>query len=512
MNSQATTVSNVGDPGRADKTMELLWTRVRQRGDLPGFSKVVSAIIGAMRGDDDREFNMTRTVLQDPALTQKVLRLANSAMYSVFGQGINTVSKAVIVLGTEAIGHLALGLKLIDGLSYASSDSASARTELEKAVLAGHIARQVVSAASTRDAEEAVVCSMLHSLGRMMTTFYLPERWQEIHARVQETGLADAEVAAEVFGVGLDEIGRQIARQWSLPADIVRTLQDVPPRPVGEPLDHADWVAAVSTLSSHCASALCGTSADAGQTLQKLAGSYADMLGLDATQVLSAIETAQRTAEEEDAVVPNRLLKRDAPVSQMQKATAASPVGKPGDAAAILARGVADIRGAMQTASTGQLLTMSLETVYQGLGFTRAIAFLRNQDRQQYSARMCFGDGLQEVMPRLVFGDAYQPDVFHASLANDKMIFVENAQDPAFVSKVPRWWRDALPTVRSFMVLPLTVNRQPVGFIYGDWDISRPAARIEQSEITPLNELRLLVMRAFEARRQIEPGWVRTMA
>jgi HD-like signal output (HDOD) protein len=196
MNSQATTVSNVGDPGRADKTMELLWTRVRQRGDLPGFSKVVSAIIGAMRGDDDREFNMTRTVLQDPALTQKVLRLANSAMYSVFGQGINTVSKAVIVLGTEAIGHLALGLKLIDGLSYASSDSASARTELEKAVLAGHIARQVVSAASTRDAEEAVVCSMLHSLGRMMTTFYLPERWQEIYARVQETGLADAEVAA----------------------------------------------------------------------------------------------------------------------------------------------------------------------------------------------------------------------------------------------------------------------------------------------------------------------------
>ncbi|HCE09640.1 MAG TPA: GAF domain-containing protein, partial [Oxalobacteraceae bacterium] len=67
---------------------------------------------------------------------------ANSAMYSMFGQEINTVSKAVILLGTESIGHLALGLKLIDGLSAASTGSINARSEMEKAVLAGHIARQ----------------------------------------------------------------------------------------------------------------------------------------------------------------------------------------------------------------------------------------------------------------------------------------------------------------------------------------------------------------------------------
>ncbi|HCE09641.1 MAG TPA: GAF domain-containing protein, partial [Oxalobacteraceae bacterium] len=69
-------------PANPEKTLELLWSRIRQRGDLPGFSKAVGAILGAMRGDDDREFNMTKTVLSDPALTQKVLRLANSAMYS----------------------------------------------------------------------------------------------------------------------------------------------------------------------------------------------------------------------------------------------------------------------------------------------------------------------------------------------------------------------------------------------------------------------------------------------
>lgn len=484
--------------------MELLWTRVRQRGDLPGFSKVVSAIIGAMRGEDDREFNMTKTVLQDPALTQKVLRLANSAMYSVFGQGINTVSKAVIVLGTEAIGHLALGLKLVDGLSAASSESAHARAEMEKAVLAGHIARQVASSASTRDAEEAVVCSMLHSLGRMMTTFYLSDRWQQIQMHSVETGVDENQAARAILGLGLDEIGRQAAQQWGLPAGLVDTLQDMPPKPVGEPLDHRDWLAAVSTLSSRCAGALCSDEASAHDQLSALASSYAEMLGLEPSLVMAAVDSAQRTAAEEDAVVV-RPVKR----GEADKPAAPPITGKPVDAASILARGVADIRGVLDSASAGQLMSMALETVYQGLGFSRAIAFLRDPEQARYVAHMCFGEAAQELLPRLVFGDAYQPDVFHASLANDKMIFVENALDPAFVNKLPRWWKDALPAVRSFMVLPLTVSRRPVGFIYGDWDLTKPAAKIEQLEIAPLNELRMLVMRALEHRRQSEPAWAR---
>src|SRR5690606_1195873 len=165
-----------------EKTLDLLLTRVRQRGDLPGFSKVVSAIVGAMHGENDREFSMTKTVLSDPTLTQRVLRLANSAMYSAFGQGINTVSKAVIVLGTETIGHLALGLKLIDGLSAVLVGTSNTRDEMEKAVLAGQIARQVAASSTRRDTEEAVVCSILHSLGRLMVSFYLPEHWLKVQA------------------------------------------------------------------------------------------------------------------------------------------------------------------------------------------------------------------------------------------------------------------------------------------------------------------------------------------
>ncbi|HEY4541977.1 MAG TPA: HDOD domain-containing protein [Noviherbaspirillum sp.] len=485
-----------------DKTMELLWARVRQRGDLPGFSKVVGAIIGAMRGEDDHEFSMTKTVLQDPALTQKVLRLANSAMYSVFGQGINTVSKAVIVLGTEAIGHLALGLKLIDGLSNAAGGSDEARAEMEKAVLAGHIARQVASSASTRDAEEAVVCSMLHSLGRMMAAFYLPEHWRQVRA-LAETGRDEGDAARAVLGLGFDDIGRAAARQWGLPAGLIQTLQDMPPQPLGEPLDHHDWLAAVATLSSRCAAALCAGTGPAREELNQLAESYAAMLGLEVEQVQSAVDAARRCAADEDTPALRVALREADPPAPVPA------VGKPDDAAQVLAHGVADMRGASESTSAVQLMTMALESVYQGLRFSRALAFVRHPAEQIYAAQMSFGSGVQEQLGKLSFSDAYQPDVFHAALANDKMIFVENARDPAFAGKLPRWWREAFPTARSFMVLPLTVNRRPAGFIYGDWDDACPPARIEQAEIAPLNELRVLIMRAMEQQRLLDASLVR---
>lgn len=488
-----------------EKTLDLLLTRVRQRGDLPGFSKVVSAIVGAMHGDDDREFSMTRTVLSDPTLTQRVLRLANSAMYSAFGQGISTVSKAVIVLGTETIGHLALGLKLIDGLSVASLGTSETRNEMEKAVLAGQIARQVALVSTRRDTEEVVVCSILHSLGRLMVSFYLPEHWVEIQKTATEKHISNNDAAEEVLGLKLDEIGRLIGKRWGLPTGLVNSLKDMPPRAAGdehEPLDHADWLAAVSTMSTHCATVLSATNEVTVDDLANIANDYADMLGLDVAAVLSAIDAAQKS-NDEDASGKGQ---DDEPEKQLLL-----PLGKPADSVEILQRGVGDMRGEIVTGNTGQMMTVALETVYQGLGLSRAIAFLRNHDEGKYVARMCLGECTEELLPRLAFSDAYQPDVFHAALANDKMIYVEDAHARGFVNKLPSWWRDELGTSRSFVTLPLMLNFHPVGFIYGDWHPSLPVSGITPHEVVLLDELRALIVKAIEQRCRKEPAWARAM-
>lgn len=486
-----------------EKTLALLWERVKQQGDLPGFAKAVTSILGAMRGEDDHGFNMTQTVLSDPALTQKVLRLANSAMYSAFGQSIGTVSKAVIVLGTETIGHLALGLKLMDELSAASPDTASACLEMEKAVLAGHVARQVATSANYRDAEEAVVCSMLHTLGRMMVVFYLHEQWNIMQESINRAISSDSgpsqddetNAALEVLGLSLEQVGRATAERWGLPKGLVASMREFSPS--AEPIGEGDWLATLSSMSSRCATAMCQDDVSAEAAIAELAASYSGMLGVSTEVVMGAVEGAKLASSSDLTAV--HMAKR----AHSEKRGNPAEIRNPRLALnEILRHGVSDMRDAVGTASPSQMIAMALETIYAGLDLKRAIAFLHQHKESQYVAKMSFGAGVQALLPHLVFDDIYHPDVFKTALSNDKLIFIENAQDADFAPKLPHWWKSTLAPAKSFLILPLSLNRHPTAFIYGDWSDNPPTITLQELEFSLLNEIRNLLIHALERRRQ----------
>ena len=490
-----TTTATELQPMSSETTLALLWERTRRQGDMPGFTKAISAILGAMRGEDEQEFNMTQTVLTDPVLTQKVLRLANSGMYAAFGQRVNTVSKAVLVLGTEAIGHLALGLKLIEELSKSVPDSEVAHIEMEKAVLAGMVAQQVAAGCLPKVAEEAVVCSILHTLGRMMVSFYMPERWQQISQRAD--GRGEEEMADEVLGMSLERIGVAAARHWGLPANLISGMRRVAPGQRKDPFDHGDWLAAVSTMSSQCADALWGDEPGSTEAVSALANGFAPLLDIAPDTLLVSIEKAKVAAATDLQIAP--LAK---PAERRALEAASTRLRAEGNR--IMVSGVSDMRDVAATASPGQMSSMALETLYQGLSFTHAMAFMRNRRDKEYTCKMGFGEGVQAMMPEMRFNDSYEPNVFHAALNSDRVIFIENARDPKFAAKLPSWWKQTLSGARSFVILPLCANGQAVGFLYGDWDQSFPAIQLSAAEFSLMNDLRALVMKAVERRRNGE--------
>ena len=480
---------------KADATLALLWERIRRRGDMPGFTRAINAILASMRGEDERDFSMTQTVLSDPVLTQKVLRLANSGMYSAFGQRINTVSKAVLVLGTEAIGHLALGLKLIEELSKSTPDSLQAHIEMEKAVLAGMVAQQVAARADIRDPEEAVVCSILHSLGRMMVTFYLPERWTVLQQAAGE-GMEDA-AALDQLGLSLEQIGRATAEHWGLPRNLIAGMRRVEPGERGDAFAHEDWLAALGTMSSQCAETLWHGDECAAEAVAQLASNFAPMLGIAADNIVGAVEQAKVDAAADLSIAPLAN-----PPEKRARAAAATRMRDAGNK--VLKDGVAEMREVAGSATPGQMMSMAIESAYHGLSFTRAFGFLRSRRDGKYSAKIGLGDGAKALLPKLAFDDTYEPNVFFAALGSDRVIFIENARDPKFASKLPGWWKGTLGAARCFVIIPLCTHGEPVGFIYGDWDDRYPSVFLNQTEFSLLNDLRALVVKSVERRQQLE--------
>ena len=489
------TLAFVAPTRQGKTTLELLWARTRQQGDMPGFAKAISAILGAMRGEDDTEFDMTQTVLSDPVLTQKVLRLANSGMYSAFGQSVNTVSKAVLVLGIDAIGHLALGLKLIEELSHATPDSVSAHIEMEKAVLAGMVAQQVAASAASAHTEQAVVCSMLHTLGRMMVTFYMTDFW----ARLQAHGGPGNESAAapEILGLTLEEVGYATAAHWGLPQHLISGMRPMEaPAPDAE-VSRADWMAGLCTMAARCADSLWHDDATGGAEVQTLIEQYSGMLGVAPDGLLEAVERAKVMAAADLSIAP-----LSKPAERRARALASTRLRAEGNR--LLISGLADMRGALAAASPGQMVAMALETLHQGFDFSRAVAFVRNHKERKYAARISLGEGVKALQALMEFGEAYEPNVFHAALNSDRVIFIENARDPKFAAKLPAWWKATLSDARSFVILPLSSNGQPTGFIYGDWDDSFPPLQLSQTEFGLINDVRALLVKSVEMRLQRE--------
>jgi HD-like signal output (HDOD) protein len=475
----------------AAKTLELLWARIRQQGDMPGFARAIGAILGSLR-DDDEAIDLTQTVLSDPVLTQKVLRLANSGMYSAFGRSVNTVSKAVLVLGSEAICHLALGLKLIEELSNASPNTVSAHIEMEKALLAGTVGQHLAAAVRRGHVEEAAVCSMLHTLGRMMVAFYLPDCWARLQA-----GFGQQEAAArEVLGMTLGELGEATARQWGFPQNLINGMRTVVPAADGETENDGEWMAALSTMAARCADALWHDEDDYGAQVAQLAQDYSEILGVDPEKLLTAIDHARKAAAAELTLAP---LSR--PLERAVRLRASASKRAAGNR--ILTAGIAAMRNAAATATPAELVSMALESMHAGLEFSRAMAFSRRRAEQRYVARLSLGRS-QDALPALQFDDSYEPNVFHAALNSDRVIFIDNAADPKFSSRLPQWWKGSLSDARSFLVLPLTANGQPTGFIYGDWVGQGAPAALDQAEFGLLNDMRELIARAIESRRMPE--------
>ena len=485
----ATPDPDVGTLG--ERTLNLLWERVRQQGDMPGFTKAIGAILGAMRGEEEPAFDMTQTVLSDPVLMQKVLRLANSGMYAAFGQSVSSVSKAVLVLGTDTIGHLALGLKLIEELSGASPEPGVAHVEMEKAVLAGMVAQQVAADADNAHAEEAVVCAILHALGRMMLTFYLDGHWQALQRHAGPG--REAQAAPQVLGLSLEAIGRATAQQWGLPPNLISGMRHLAPPETGVPVGHADWIAGLATMSALCADALWQDDEAGAAEVLLIAGRYAGMLGVSCDALAESIEKAKAVAVQDLSIAPlSRPAERRARTLASTRQRAA---GKQ-----ILVQGVAGMRAALRSAGPSQMVAMALEAVHRGLDLSRAVAFVRSHKEHKYAAKMSRGGGVEPLLAQMTFDDRYEANVFHAALNSERVIFIENAKDPKFAAKLPQWWKDTLPDARSFVILPLSANGQPTGFIYGDWDDSFPPIQLSGAEFALLNDMRALFAQSVDLR------------
>jgi HD-like signal output (HDOD) protein len=463
------------------KLFDLLRERTRERGEFPALKQALSAIAEAMQDEHASNAQLAATVLGDFTLTQKVLKLANTAAYAPYARNVTTVSRALLILGSATVAYTAMGLQLIDAFEGIAGSREQAAEELATASFAGKLAREFATNNGESFGEEAAVATLLYQMARLLVVFYFPEEWERIR-ELLELGLGEEEAFVQVLGVTPDELSEEAMKEWSLPHQVIRTGATRPKTPGAPAANHAERLACFAGLSTELSQEL--TRGGDAARVHALVATYGDALGRDPAE-LEAL--ARKLFEAE---------KGSRPVSEAVAQRPALPEGKPLDAEMRLSKAVAEIQSAGAGADVAALTQMVLESMMQGLGLTASVAFFRIPAKQNFEARLGFGVP-KDTLAKMAFPEAFVPDLVHLSLSQGRSIFVDDVHNPKNEPRIPEWHKKLFPKVRSILLVPIQLNDRAIGLLYGNWG-EQLCSNVSSEEYERLHSMRNMISKSFE--------------
>ncbi len=505
----------------------------------------IARVVELASTDDQGAASLSYFVLADVALTQKILRVANTPAYrTANGGAVTTISRAIALLGFENVKVVALAMLLVDTLA-SSRHADSVRAELELALCASLVGRAMARRSPYQGAEEVAIAALFKNIAPLLIASQEHARYQEI-AALRAQGQTTAQAAHEVLGCSYDTLATAVLREWKIPEAIVRAqspLSAAAPKPAP---NRAEWMRQVTAFSLDTARLLAGQADAAGSAatpaaqVAQVAQRYATALGLDEQQVHDLCETVRQEVAAlleglnlAPALVPATVIATPAPAqaptlaptptltpvpapaagpgavaglpdalrgAAMQGGTdsAAFPSGKPANAREVLLAGLqqAVLLRAGGPAKVGALINLVLETLCRGMGFRFAVLCLKDVASGQFRARMAYGEALAPRQAGFVFPLAPSEDLFHLAMRNDADLMIADAGAANIAQLLPAWHRSLLPDTRSLMVLPLVLHAGPVGLFYADRGTTAPEG-VPPDETALIRALKEQVLQAL---------------
>jgi len=502
-------------------TLDFLLRRMRHKSDFPALSESVSAINKIANSETESINKLSSSILKDFALTNKILRLVNSAYFRPAGGGnISTVSRAVIVLGFEAVRNIAITVLLFEHLQN-KANAQQLKEDFLRANLAGILAKDIGAAAKMHDLEQTFICSLFHSLGRLLAQYYFPDESEEIRRISEQKACSEEAASLQVLGISFEDMGIAVARQWGFPPLLVGSMRSLPAGRVKKAATPEDRLRVLSGMANELCTVIAQATPEAREReLKKTMARFSDAVALDQQEVQ---QTVQRAVEEvaDFARIVQLNLQQTTFGKQMRQfarsngapeqaddpdAMAGTVLGECDplaggdgqsgddgepqvDAQSVLTAGIQDISNTLVDGfKLNDILRIILETMYRAMGFKRVVLCIRDAKSGAMQGRFGFGPEANEIARAFRFPLSFTPDIFHVATSKGVDILISDINDPKIAERIPAWYRKAVPA-HSFVLFPLNIKNNPVALIYADRD-EPGGISIPEKELSLLRTLR----------------------
>ncbi len=455
----------------------------------------VSRVVQLASSEDEVTQNLAYYVLSDVALTQKILRLSNTVTYrATTGAPVTTVSRAIFLLGFDTVKTSALGMLLVDGLKN-DKHAHSVRTELMDALCASLIGRELARRSHYQGAEEASIAALFKNLGRLLVASHEHEYYRDILSLVEDGTHTLVQASTEVLGRSFDALAESVLQDWKIPDAIIQAISSVGTGQQRPAKNRQEWMRQVASFSAEAAKLVPQLGEDASEfSTEALLARYGTALSLDRAKMdellatvaneINSLAESLNLAPPTPATVSHPTVKTptdsalnmpsvlvmatmDAGITETETC---HPSGKPFNARELLLAGVQDVTQmkASGRCKVNELIMLALETLYTSMGFRFAVACLKDLKTNQYRSRLAIGEQHESRQAGFSFPIASSRDLFHLSMENDADLMIADATSIKIRDLLPTWHRALLPDARSFIVLPLVVQKVQLGLFYAD--------------------------------------------
>ena len=202
-----------------------VYAQIEKMGDLPSLPRTLLRIQEVAQDDRSSAADLAECIRRDQALTMRVLKVVNSALYRTGNaEEVLTVSRAVILIGFEAVSHLALALSVFDMMSKLSRSPCLAEIARHSLIAAG-FAQALAEISGCMVPEEAVVKALIHDVGKIVLVECSPALMDKVLADTRG-GEAYLDAEHRHFGISHARAGRRLAACWGLPIELQQAIGD----------------------------------------------------------------------------------------------------------------------------------------------------------------------------------------------------------------------------------------------------------------------------------------------
>ncbi len=331
--------------------------------DIKALPFVTAEILNLTSRPDTEMDSLIETILRDPALTAKILKLANTSFYASKGR-VQSIDRAVVNIGYSGIRELALGVAVVDLFEGKDVKAIDRMSLWRHQIACAAVARALAQEGGAVAPEDAFVAGLLHDLGIDVLDDLFPEAYVATtkYARANPCGLA----AAERAFLGLDHasVADELSQAWNIERRYRLAMAH----------HHDDWsrigrlekgdatlVSIVKAADNICAAL--GRVYECGAIVEDLPRAALRNLGLDSGKIERALRTLPEVIMELQAIFmlqnipPEELNYAPAPIRALEGKSVffVDPTDKPFDIVKcwLESRGVSTRAAATVKASAG---------------------------------------------------------------------------------------------------------------------------------------------------------------